>query len=532
MPPKSKSIFRQPGAKNFQLVHRSQRDPLIHDPDASEHVLKEYERKNAKGKVSSLGDEAAATDSSRAPGEAALYGIYFDDREYDYTQHLRQVGVEESGVDAILIEAPSRHPHKSNKARDFDLIPKEALPSQQEIPRTYDSGQAIESSIAGFQPDMDPHLRQTLEALDDDAFVDPAVDDDLFADLLADGELEEGEELNFEFHEDGIQEEAKENDETDDWQSRFAKFKLEQKKRVNAGSEMDGVSEGGDTLGRLPSLSVAGAKKRRRKGTSDASGYSMSSSSMFRNEGLTRLDEQFERFEEEYASDNDDDMEDDADSHSTTSAPELIATRDDFDAVMDEFLAQEQVGKKLQQKIGDTPMDRLNTVRRALVESTSEKEERERREALLDRLDEGETPIPMPVDVDEKKERWDCETILTTYSNLENHPRLLRLTQPRRTQKIQLDPRTGLPSVAEIEPVDLQEISESEDSDGDLGGTSTITRPKNETSEEKRARKQAVKKERQERRKEKKGTKNLFSTERKQQNKTLATKEKAGVRKL
>lgn len=48
MPQKSKSIFRQPGAKNFQLVHRSQRDPLIHDPDASEHVLKEYERKNAK----------------------------------------------------------------------------------------------------------------------------------------------------------------------------------------------------------------------------------------------------------------------------------------------------------------------------------------------------------------------------------------------------------------------------------------------------------------------------------------------------
>jgi hypothetical protein len=43
-----KSIFRQPGAKNFQLVHRSQRDPLIYDPDASEHVLKEFERKTPK----------------------------------------------------------------------------------------------------------------------------------------------------------------------------------------------------------------------------------------------------------------------------------------------------------------------------------------------------------------------------------------------------------------------------------------------------------------------------------------------------
>ena len=313
MPPKS--IFRQSGAKNFQLVHRSQRDPLIYDPDASEHVLKEFERKNvkvgplrvqlsvkrfpltiSKGKLSSFGDESITDDGRRAPGEAALYGVYFDDREYDYTQHLRKVGVEENGVDSILIEAPSRQNHKSSKNDAFDLIPKEALPSRHEIPRTYDSGQAIEASIAGFQPDMDPHLRQALEALDDDAFVDPAVEDNFFGDLLAEGELEEGEVLPFEFHEDGLQQESQV--EEDDWQRRFAKFKLEHKGRMNAASEQDGQSEGADTLGRLPSLSVAGAKKRRRKGASDASGYSMSSSSMFRNEGLTRLDEQFERVSE------------------------------------------------------------------------------------------------------------------------------------------------------------------------------------------------------------------------------------------
>ncbi len=47
MAPK-KSIFRQPGAKHFQLVHRSQRDPLIHDPDASHYVLKPVERGSAK----------------------------------------------------------------------------------------------------------------------------------------------------------------------------------------------------------------------------------------------------------------------------------------------------------------------------------------------------------------------------------------------------------------------------------------------------------------------------------------------------
>ena len=44
MPPKS--IFRQPGAQHFQVVHRSQRDPLIHDPEASKHVLKPVLRGN------------------------------------------------------------------------------------------------------------------------------------------------------------------------------------------------------------------------------------------------------------------------------------------------------------------------------------------------------------------------------------------------------------------------------------------------------------------------------------------------------
>lgn len=48
MAPKSKSIFRQPGAQHFQLVHRSQRDPLIHDPEASQHVLKAFVRENDK----------------------------------------------------------------------------------------------------------------------------------------------------------------------------------------------------------------------------------------------------------------------------------------------------------------------------------------------------------------------------------------------------------------------------------------------------------------------------------------------------
>lgn len=50
MPPKG-SIFRGPNAQHFQLVHRSQQDPLINDPEASQRVLKPMDRGNDSRKV-------------------------------------------------------------------------------------------------------------------------------------------------------------------------------------------------------------------------------------------------------------------------------------------------------------------------------------------------------------------------------------------------------------------------------------------------------------------------------------------------
>lgn len=49
----------------------------------------------------------------------------------------------------------------------------------------------------------------------------------------------------------------------------------------------------------------------------------------------------------------------------------------------------------------------------------------------------------MEVSDDEHREKWDCETILTTNSTLYNHPRTI--TDPPRRKKIAVDPRTGIP---------------------------------------------------------------------------------------
>jgi len=244
-------------------------------------------------------------------GEAALYGIYYDDSEYNYMQHLRQVGVQEDGVESMLIEAASTSKplkkDKPGKGVSISLrdLPQEVLPSTSELPRTYESQQAVPESIAGFQPDMDPHLKQVLEALEDEAFVDDELQDDFFGGRVGDGERGGDEVVEFVFEEEGVEdgedgdvEEGVEGEveEQGGWEARFARFQKTQRVVDKEGSESEYGSEGEDTIGGLPEMSVIGGKgKKRRKGTSDASGYSMSSSSMYRNEALQTLDERFDQ---------------------------------------------------------------------------------------------------------------------------------------------------------------------------------------------------------------------------------------------
>lgn len=55
---------------------------------------------------------------------------------------------------------------------------------------------------------------------------------------------------------------------------------------------------------------------------------------------------------------------------------------------------------------GDTATEKLNTIRKALGEVRIRE----------DQSDEGEDDdILMPLDVDDKKDRWDCETILSAH---------------------------------------------------------------------------------------------------------------------
>merc|ERR1712205_250959 len=125
----------------------------------------------------------------------------------------------------------------------------------------------------------------------------------------------------------------------------------------------------------------------------------------------------------------------------------------------------------------------------------------------LEAANNKESTVKMGGEEPEKEEEWDCETIVSTYSNLYNHPK--SIDQPR----IQISSKTGvalgyLPESmykkqagrAEEDEDEDEEEDEEEDAPVNLGA-----KRRGETKEEKKARKAALKDLRRVKREHKKG---------------------------
>ncbi|EED18191.1 low-temperature viability protein ltv1 [Talaromyces stipitatus ATCC 10500] len=379
-------------ATTYQLFHRSQQDPLIHDPTADDRVLHPvYGPKQGAPALSTTASSAShktsrnlkelesefSTENVRKnEGEAANYGIYYDDSKYDYMQHLRELGT--AGGNSYFVEAaPDKAKGKGkgmkleDALRDFSIddsrseIGGSASVYGSEYARstassyvrkpTYQDQQDVPDVIAGFQPNMDPRLREALEALDDEAFVDDEDDHDIFGELTRNAEEVDPEEFQdtlYEDEDDGWESDATEkaypqtsdtktagqNDneatvaqqhdpsempdhdkpvpdlapENADWMREFAKFKKEGKTLNNtpaanpdAGTEKHTVASTLFTVGGTP------IRKKKRKGAlTNPSAYSMTSSALARTEGLRLLDDRFERVEALYALDEEGEYDD------------------------------------------------------------------------------------------------------------------------------------------------------------------------------------------------------------------------------
>lgn len=400
--------FDKKNAQTFSVVHRSHEDALYFDNDASKHVLVPAAQRQAKSstlsqlKARKAGKQTYSTqeieetlgkDAVKAmrenEGLAAQYGIFFDDSKYDYMQHLKPIG---GAGDSVFIEAAKA---KEGPKKSIEDLIKDALPSEQSRKVTFDDEENIPLELRKFNPDMDPRLREVLEALEDEAYVAEAegngeVEDKDFLDLLQSGEVDDEEDFyddyegldndwdldNYEdeyederYEEEYVEEldnpynegEAPEEGEvppsaiSNAWEKDFMKFKKATKNAVNewdSDNEFEDEEEG-DVVGELPLInkSTSGKKKLKNKlrkkmgAMTDTSSFSMSSSALFRTEGLTLLDDRFEQLNRKF--------EDEDPYLKEQEEFDMSKERPDLEGMLDDFLDNYELGRggrKLERK--------------------------------------------------------------------------------------------------------------------------------------------------------------------------------------
>jgi len=436
--------------QTFAVIHRSQKDPLAADSDAPQRILQPLESKGKKSKE-----------------EERELGVFYDD-EYDYLQHMktRDEFLSDNVLDEFTLEAsaptvkPARHPISNVKLPDVVFASKD----QEEVGLL---NKAAKSS--GPLLDWDPEIVETL----DDEFKHETVY------TLKDEDMEEDD--NDEFGLDAILNKAKlERDEDDD-------------------SDDYSDYDSDEALDKVPSLDGGNFSDEETK--SKFTAYSMSSSVIRRNNGLTNLDDQFDKFFDNYEEDEVGGCELD----------ELEGVKSENSDIMKLMLAQ-HAKDRVKSEPHDISLrkDMMDVIDEAAIEKMFDQKEMIEAEEV------------------EPEDRFDCESILTTYSTLYNHPKMI--SEPS-IKPIRINPKTGIPKdvLGKTGPgltsAALKQLDRENDRFESLQNKDVETmtlasrvselsfRNKHECPEEKKARKLAVKEFRKERRVERKANQDAFKEE-------------------
>lgn len=445
--------------QTFAVIHRSQKDPLAADSDAPQRILQPLESK-AEGK--------------KNKEEEREFGVFYDD-QYDYLQHMktRDEFLSDNVLDEFTLEAsapvvkPARHPISNVKLPDVVFASKD----QEEVGLL---NKAAKSS--GPLLDWDPDIVETL----DDEFKHETVY------TLKDEDMEEDD--NDEFGLDAILNQAKleRDDEDEDDSDDYSDY------------------DSDEALDKVPSLDGGFSNFSDEETRSKFTAYSMSSSVIRRNNGLTQLDDQFDKFFDNYEEDEVGGCELD----------ELEGVKSENSDIMKSVLAQ-HAKDRIKSEPHDVSLrkDMMDVIDEAAIENIFDQKE----------LIEAEEVEP--------EDRFDCESILTTYSTLYNHPKMI--SEPR-IKPIRINPKTGIPkdvlgktgpglTSAALKQLDRENDRFESLKNNCQNDVETMTlasrvselsfRNKHESQEEKKARKQAVKEFRKERRIERKANQDAFKEE-------------------
>mmetsp|Transcript_19075 Transcript_19075/g.19816 ORF Transcript_19075/g.19816 Transcript_19075/m.19816 type:complete len:568 (+) Transcript_19075:20-1723(+) len=300
-------------------------------------------------------------------------------------------------------------------------------------------------------------------------------------------------------------------------------------------------------------------------------------------EYMKLIEEQFEKTMEDYGDENIGDLEDEAEDEDLQGLIDFESNNNLLESALDEFL-QESHDNQLAE--GVVIYQKGSRTIKETEELTEEELARKVKEFVLESTEELEvTKVDTEKDIQEMmasqeylreekpQEKWDCETILSTYSTLDNHPSLIQKernpkkksgnkdgktgfysrgalkTTEEQQKKIELGGKYMLPKESnkkikpkkKLMPIESESESESEKSETDSesedennnneeeetennGDEENENKPrlkrekpkplrKRETAEEKKLRKLQVKQERRDKRASKKGLKTAFKDE-------------------
>ncbi|KAM9362837.1 protein LTV1 homolog isoform 2-T2 [Symphorus nematophorus] len=458
---KKKSFIEKKKAVTFHLVHRSQRDPLAADEKAPQHVLL----------------PATKVEAEKRREEQRNFGVFFDD-DYDYLQHLKEA----SGAVELVAAGPLHTDRRAVHLRDEDEDDEEERVANKaasiNLPSSVFASEFEEevgllnkaAPISGPRLDMDPDI---VAALDEDFdYDDPEniLDDDFIVKAnSASGAL------NFEGDDDG-------DDDDDEWEDTDEEGDFDSEGGFSGDEDAEGDGHGREFL-----FMDEETKSRFTE-------YSLTSSVMRRNEQLTLLDDRFEKFYEQF----------DDDEIGALDNTELEGFIEPDSARLEEIIKDYFIQKEKE----SLRPDDLGPKELPVVKEEDEDEDEEEEEM--------ETVV-----VGAPEEKWDCETIISTYSNIYNRPKVIE--DPPKPKPIRVSNKTGIP--LDVLPARGLTAKQAERmtriNDSDLPRVGTQPRDKQESKEERKARKQAIKEERKERRAEKKANKTAFKEEKVRQEKQM-----------
>lgn len=179
------------------------------------------------------------------------------------------------------------------------------MPSEEESKYRIETMQDIPDSLRGFQPDMDPDLREVLEALEEEleqAKNDSSDDqdpEDLFAELVKGGEQPQEEQHEEDYDSDDT---IKGRFEQSEYLAEMAQYKTAPRALEDTDSVIGGI-ETESMFSRTSTANTHRTSKQRRRRRQKLGGayseagtdFSMTSSANFRNAGLTNLDDRFDK---------------------------------------------------------------------------------------------------------------------------------------------------------------------------------------------------------------------------------------------